>query len=323
MMIPVLLGVTLIVFVIMHTIPGDPVLIMFGDQTSVGQASSAEEIERLRDIYGLNDPLPIQYMNWLGRMMMGDFGQSLITRTPVSDQILVRIPATLQLAFGALVLGLIISIPLGVAAAVYRDRLIDRISLVVASFSISVPNFWIALMMIVLFSVVLGWLPTSGRPDIPLSESFLRLFTGNVQPLWEWFRHGIMPVTALSLTIIAPLVRITRYSMLEILSADYIRTARAKGLGGRAILQRHALRNAMIPIVTMIGLQMAFLLSGSVLIETIFRWPGLGRLAYEAIRRQDYPTVQATILVVAVMFSFLNLFVDLLYAYIDPRIRYS
>jgi len=324
MMIPVLIGVTLIVFTMIRMIPGDPVQIMYGDQTSVGRTPSEEELDRIREIYGLNDPLPIQYIKWVGRILSGDFGNSLITRTPVIDSIVSRIPATLQLAFGALVLGLIVAIPLGVAAAVYRNRFIDRLSLVISSLSLSVPNFWIALMAIVFFSVYLGWLPTGGRPQVGFWESISRTVTGAPGGgVWLWLQYSILPVSILSISLIAPVLRITRFSMLEVLTADYIRTARAKGLGARTVVFRHALRNALIPVTTIVGLQFAFLLSGAVLIETIFRWPGLGLLAYEAIRRQDYPVVQGTLVIVAVMFCLVNLLIDLLYSYIDPRIRYG
>lgn len=323
MMIPVLIGVTLIVFTMIRLIPGDPVQVMYGDQTSIGQTPTEEELDRIRDIYGLNDPLPVQYIKWVGRIVTGDFGNSLITRTPVLDSIVGRIPATLQLAFGALALGLIVSIPLGVAAAVYRNGLIDRLSLIVSSLSLSVPNFWIALMAIVVFSVYLGWLPTGGRPEAGFWDSVSSILRGDLDGASTWFRYSILPMSMLAISMIAPVVRVTRFSMLEVLNADYIRTARAKGLSERPVVFRHALRNALIPVITIIGLQFAFLLSGAVLIETIFRWPGLGLLAYEAIRRQDYPVVQGTLVIVAVMFSLVNLLIDVLYSYVDPRIRYE
>lgn len=323
MMIPVLIGVTLIVFTMIRLIPGDPVQVMYGDQTSIGQTPTEEELDRIRDIYGLNDPLPVQYVTWVGRIVTGDFGNSLITRTPVLDSIIGRVPATLQLAFGALALGLIVSIPLGVAAAVYRNGVIDRLSLIVSSLSLSVPNFWIALMAIVVFSVYLGWLPTGGRPEAGFWDSVSRIFSADFDGATTWFRYSILPMSMLAISMIAPVVRVTRFSMLEVLNADYIRTARAKGLSERPVVFRHALRNALIPVITIIGLQFAFLLSGAVLIETIFRWPGMGLLAYEAIRRQDYPVVQGTLVIVAVMFSLVNLLIDVLYSYVDPRIRYE
>ncbi len=323
MIVPVVIGISIVVFVMMHMIPGDPVLIMFGDQTSVGRGAAAEEMDRLREQLGLNDPLPVQYVRWLERIGSGDFGNSLIEGTPVLDAIVFRLPATLQLAAAAVVLALLVSLPLGVLAAVFRDSLIDRFSLVVASLSVSVPSFWIALMMIMVFSVQLGWLPTGNRADVGLAESTLRIFTADLRPAWEWWSHAIMPVSALAFSLLAPLVRITRYSLLEVLGTDYIRTARAKGLSEQTVLLRHALRTSMIPVVTVLGLQFAYLLSGTVLIETIFRWPGIGRLGYESIRRQDYPMIQGVILIVAVMYSLVNLLIDLAYAYMDPRIQYD
>ena len=323
MMIPVILGISIIVFVVMRMIPGDPAVIMFGDETSVGQGGSEAELERIRDNLGLNDPLPVQYLRWIQQLAQGDFGNSLIDGTPVIDGILQRMPATMQLALASVLLALLIAVPLGVASAVHQGRFIDRVGLVVASLSVSVPSFWIALMLIVLFSVTLGWLPTGGRPETGLLRSCLVLFSGDWRPAWEWVLHSAMPVSALAFSIVAPLVRITRYSLLEVLRADYIRTARAKGLSERSVLARHAMRAALIPIVTVIGLQFAYLLSGTVLIETIFRWPGIGRLGYVSIRRQDYPTVQGVILIVAFLFSIVNLLIDILYSYLDPRIRYD
>lgn len=321
-MVPVVLGITIIVFIMMRMIPGDPVVIMFGDQTSVGRGGSEAELERIREQLGLNDPLPVQYLRWIQRLGTGDLGNSLIEGTPVLERVLSRLPATLQLSIGAIVLALLISVPLGVAAAVQRGGPLDRVSLIVASLSVSVPSFWIALIMIIFFSVNLGWLPTGTRPDTGMARSVVDLATGDWRPAWDWVRHSAMPVSALAFSLLAPLVRITRFSLLEVLDADYVRTARAKGLSEQAVLVHHALRTALIPVLTVVGLQFAYLLSGTVLIETIFRWPGIGGLGYTAMRRQDYPTVQGVILVVAIMFSLVNLLIDMIYVYIDPRIRY-
>jgi peptide/nickel transport system permease protein len=321
--IPVVLGITIIVFVIMRLVPGDPVAIMFGDQTSAGQVGSAEELERLRDQLGLNDPIPIQYLRWLQRVITGDLGKSLIEGTPVIDGIRTRLPITLQLATGAMIVALVVALPLGAAAAVRQGSVIDQLSLLVSSLSVSIPSFWLALIMIIVFSVKFGWLPTGTIPDEGVVESTRALVTGNPDLAWEWLKHAIMPMCALAFGLLAPLVRITRFSLLEVLEADYIRTARAKGLAPRAVLTRHAARTALIPVLTVIGLQFANLLSGAILIETIFRWPGVGTLGYNAMRRQDYPTVQGVILIVGVMFSIVNLLIDIIYAYIDPRIRHE
>lgn len=320
---PVVLGITIIVFVIMRLVPGDPVRIMFGDQTSAGQTGSAAEIEKLRNQLGLNDPIPIQYLRWFQRVITGDLGKSLIEGTPVTDAIRTRLPITFQLAFGAMVVALAIALPLGAAAAVRQGSIIDQISLLLSSLSVSIPSFWLALIMIIVFSVKFGWLPTGTIPNEGVIDSTRALFSGNPDPAWDWLKHAIMPVCALAFGLLAPLVRITRFSLLEVLEADYIRTARAKGLAPRAVLTRHAARTALIPVLTVIGLQFANLLSGAVLIETIFRWPGIGTLGYSAMRRQDYPTVQGVILIVGILFSLVNLIIDIVYAYIDPRIRHE
>jgi len=319
--IPVVLGVSIAVFVIMRMIPGDPVTIMFGDVTSVGQAASADELERLRDQLGLNDPLPVQYVKWMQRVAAGDLGNSLIEGTPVSNAILTRLPATLQLSVGALVLALAVSLPIGIAAAVRRGSVVDKLAVGISSLSVSVPSFWLALIMIIVFSVYLGWFPTGTLPEEGLFSSVISLFKGDEQPFVDWFNHAVMPMTALAFSMLAPLIQITRFSLLEVLDADYVRTAKAKGLAPRTVLTRHALRTALIPVLTVIGLQFAYLLSGTVLIETIFRWPGIGTLGYNAMRRQDYPTVQGVILVVGIMFALVNLLVDAIYAVLDPRIE--
>lgn len=319
--IPVVLGVSIAVFVIMRMVPGDPVMIMFGDATSVGQAASAEEIEKLRDQLGLNDPLPVQYLKWMQRVVTGDLGKSLIDGREVTSSIFQRLPVTLQLAVGALTLALVISIPLGVGGAVRRGSALDKFAVSLASLSVSIPAFWLALILIIIFSVRLGWLPTGTLPQQGLFESVVSVFKGDLSLLWTWLKHAILPVTALAFSLVAPLIQITRFSMLEVLDADYVRTAKAKGLAPRTVLVRHALRTAIMPILTVVGLQFAYLLSGTVLIETIFRWPGIGTLGYNAMRRQDYPTVQGVILVVGVMFALVNLLIDAMYALIDPRVE--
>lgn len=321
--IPVVVGVSIAVFVIMRLVPGDPVTIMFGDAASVGQSASSEELERLRDQLGLNDSLPVQYFKWVQRVGVGDLGDSLIDGRPVSTAILQRLPATIQLSVGALVLALAISLPIGIGAAVRRGGALDKLATTLASLSVSVPSFWLALIMIIVFSVSLGWLPTGMLPETGLFQSILQIFQGNFEPIRSWFSHSVMPVSALAFSMFAPLIQITKFSMLEVLNADYVRTAKAKGLAPRAVLVDHAFRTALIPVLTIIGLQFAYLLSGTVLIETIFRWPGIGTLGYNAMRRQDYPTVQGVILVVGVMFALVNLLVDALYVLLDPRVEHE
>lgn len=319
--IPVVVGVSIAVFVIMRMVPGDPVTIMFGDATSIGSAASEEELERLREQLGLNDSVPVQYLKWVQRIAVGDLGNSLIDGRSVAGSILQRLPATLQLSFGALGLAIAVSIPLGIIAAVRRGGLFDKVATTIASLSVSVPAFWLALIMIIVFSVYLDLLPTGSLPDLGLFQSIIQVFKGNIDPIADWFSHSLMPVTALAFSMLAPLIQITKFSMLEVLNADYVRTAKAKGLSPRAVLTDHAFRTALIPVLTIIGLQFAYLLSGTVLIETIFRWPGIGTLGYNAMRRQDYPTIQGVILIVGLLFALVNLTVDALYAVLDPRVE--
>ncbi|MEW6262469.1 MAG: nickel ABC transporter permease [Thermodesulfobacteriota bacterium] len=290
----VLVGISIIAFFFIH-LSGDPVMLMLpGD-------ASKQEIEELRQKLGFNDPLYVQYWRFASRAARGDFGESLQHRMPAVTLIAERLPASLELALAALVVALIVAVPLGVVSAVKRGSLIDLCSMLAALFGLSMPHFWLGIMLMLLFSVTLGWLPTSGRGG------------------WE---HLIMPALALGLSLMAMFARLTRSVMLEVLSQDYVRTARAKGLKERLVIGKHALKNALIPLVTVAGMQFGFLIGGTVIIETVFAWPGVGRLVVQAIFARDYPLVQATVLVLAVIFVLLNLAVDLIYVYLDPQISY-
>lgn len=263
--------------------------------------ASKQEIVQLRHRLGFDQPLPVQYLDFVSKAIKGDFGESLYYHVPVLNLIMERLPASLELAFASMFIALAVSLPIGIISAVYRGSALDMGSMLAALFGLSMPHFWLGIMLILIFSVKLGWLPTSGR--------------GSLAQL-------IMPATALGLSLMAMFARLTRSVMLEVLNLDYIRTARAKGLGEFMVIGKHALKNAMIPLVTVAGMQFGFLIGGTVIIETVFAWPGVGRLVVQAIFNRDYPLVQAIVLVLAVIFVLVNLLVDILYVYLDPRISY-
>ncbi len=290
----VIIGISVISFFFIH-LSGDPVMLMLPAD------ASHQEVEDLRQKLGFNDPIPVQYVRFAWNAVRGDFGESLYYHVPVMDLIVERLPASLELAVAAMVLALVVSVPIGIVSAVKRGSLLDMGSMLGALFGLSMPHFWLGIMLMLLFSVHLGWLPTSGRGT--------------------WL-HLIMPATALGMSLMAMFARLTRSVMLEVLSLDYIRTARAKGLKERMVIGKHALKNALIPLVTVAGMQFGFLIGGTVIIETVFAWPGLGRLVVQAIFNRDYPLVQAIVLVMAVIFVGMNLLVDLLYVYLDPQISY-
>ncbi len=295
--VPVLLGVSTGVFLMAALVPGDPATVLAGD------TASPTQIERIRADLGLDQPLPIQYVRFMERLILhGSLGESTRTHREVLVEIMDRMPYTLELAIGAVILSTVFGVGFGIIAAIYRGRGWDYGITGVAAFALSIPSFLIAILMILLFSLQLHWLPVTGA--------------GTWQSL-------VMPTVALAIGSAAVKARITRSSMLEVLGHDYLRTARAKGLRERVVVIRHALKNALIPITTLIGLQFGSLLGGAYIIENIFGWPGMGRLATQAVFNRDFPVVQGTVLVGAVIYFTANLVVDLLYAWLDPRIRYS
>jgi len=299
LLIPILIGVTVIVFGIMFLTPGDPAILMLGEN------APQEDLEALRERLGLNEPAYVQYGMWLARVVQLDFGRSIRSSRPVTDEIVARLPATIELALLATLLAIAIGVPLGVISATRPNSAIDHGATIVAFTGLAMPVFWQGLIMILLFALVLDWFPPSGR-------------------LGGW-QYYVLPTITLGTSAIAAITRMTRATMLETLSQDYVRTARSKGLTHRNIVYRHALRNAMIPIVTVIGLQFGGLLSGAVITETIFSWPGIGRLAIDAIRSKDFPVVQGVVMVFALLYAVVNLLTDLLYGFLDPRLktRYS
>ena len=295
---PTALAVVTLVFLILHLAPGDPARI------GLGQVASSEDIERARAQLGLDKPLLVQYGLFLANMVRGDLGTSFITHEPVAGLILSRLPVTLQLTFMAMLLSTIIGVTAGVISAVRRNTAYDYLTLTAAVIGYCTPNFWLALLLILVFSVNLRWLPSIGKQALDL-------------------KYVILPTLSLSAPLIAIIARLTRAGMLEVINSDYVRTARAKGLAERAVISRHALRNALIPVVTVLGLQLGSLLGGTVVVETIFSWPGIGWLLFSGISQRDYPVVQGVVLFYSVVFMFVTLAVDIGYSYLDPRVRYE
>ncbi len=302
-LIPTLLIVSFAVFMTIHLIPGDPASIVAGPNATDVQ------LEALTRRFGLDRPLGTQYVIWLGNVLKGDMGNSFLNEYPVTKLISQRIPATLELALAAALLAVLISLPLGILAALKPGSLIDFVSTLFASLSFAVPGFWLAILLILLFSLQFKLLPPSGRPDF------------GEQPV-EHLKALIMPAVTLGLGIAAKLARYLRSSMLDVLDRDYVRTARAKGLREGPVVFRHVLRNAMIPVITVFGLQTGDLLSGAIIVESIFAWPGIGRLTIQSIGWRDYSLLQANVLYIVLAFMLINLLTDLTYAFFDPRIHY-
>lgn len=306
LLVPVLMGVSVIVFLVLHLAPGDPAEIMLGAQ------ATQEDRLRLRAELGLDEPLHVQYVRWLGHVARGDLGRSLWMRRPVLGEVLVRLQATLILTGTALLLSSIGGVALGLLSATRPNSWLDRTSAVASLFGASMPVFWLGIVLMVIFSLTLGWLPASGM--------YAPYGGGD---LLDLARHLVLPALTLAAASVTIVARLTRSAMLEVLGQDYIRTARAKGLVERRVVVRHALKNALVPIVTVIGVQAGYLLGGAVLTETVFAWPGVGTLMVQGILARDIPLVQGCVLVVALTFVLVNLTVDVLYAWLDPRIRYE
>lgn len=294
LLIPVLLGVSLLVFAIMSLTPGDPA------QLILGENAPKEAILKLREEMGLNDPFFMQYFRFVKNAIMGDFGRSYTTGREVFGEIFARFPNTLILAVIGIIISVCIGIPIGIISATRQYSFLDSFSMVIALLGVSMPVFWLGLMLILTFSVKLGWLPSGG---------------------FDGLKSIILPAVTLGVGSAAIITRMTRSSMLEVIRQDYIRTARAKGVAEKVVINKHALKNALIPIITVVGLQFGHLLGGAVLTESVYSWPGVGRLMVDAIRQKDTPTVLAAVVFLAAAFSVVNLLVDILYAYVDPRIK--
>ena len=297
MTIPVLLGVSILVFSMLHLVPGDPIMAMFAET-----GASGRQVEEVREQYGLNDPLPVQYFRFLGNALRGDLGKSLWGEREVSDMILDAMPATLRLTAAGMGVAILLGLGLGIVAALNHNRWLDNVTMVTALAGVSMPSFWLGLILILVFSVRLRWFPVVGQGD---------------------FKSLVLPALALGFGAAALIARMTRSQLLETLGQDYIRTAHAKGLRRSKVVMGHALRNALIPVLTIVGLQFGALLGGAVIIEIVFARQGIGRIAVEALRARDFPVAQGVILYTALAYVFVNLVVDLLYAVVDPRIRYD
>jgi peptide/nickel transport system permease protein len=321
-LIPVLFGVSLIVFLLLRLTPGDPATVM------LGELGTPERIAELRVQLGLDRPLWLQYAEFLGRTLHGDLGRSILSNEPVTNELVARFPATAELVFFAMLWGAIVGISAGIVSAIKRNSIIDTASMLLSLLGVSIPIFWLGLMLIYLLAVWHHWLPPSGRIDLTVpfqrvTNSYLidALLAGNWTAFKSVLQHLILPSLVLSTVTMPILARLTRSTMLEVLNQDYVRTARAKGLAARVVILRHALRNALLPVVTVVGLQIGGLLGGAILTETIFSWPGMGLWMYQAILQRDYPIVQAGVLVAALIFVTMNLLVDISYSILDPRIQ--
>jgi peptide/nickel transport system permease protein len=322
--VPVLLGVSLIVFSFTHLIPGDPATAMLGER------ATPTRVAEVRAQLGLDRPLYTQYFIYVGKILHGDLGASILRGDPVLRDLIRRFPATVELATSAILIAILVGVPMGIVSAVWRNSFFDGFSRLVALTGVSMPIFWLGLMLAWCFGVVLGWLPTGFRLGtdvrlVPVTNFYVldSLLMRNPQALISTLRHLVLPAAALSTIPMAVIARMTRASLLEVLSQDYIRTAQSKGLPQRAVILRHAMRNALLPVMTVTGLQVGRMLAGAILTETIFSWPGIGLWIYEAIQARDYPIVQGATLFIATIFVVVNLITDVLYAAVDPRIKYD
>ncbi len=313
LLVPVVVGAALIAFALLLLIPGDPAIAL------LGQEVSGPELERFRHILGLDRPVPVQFGLYIWRVVHADLGRSITLHAPVLNLIWSTLPATLELAVASLVLSIGVGIPLGLLAARRRGGPVDTGTMLLAQLGVSMPVFWLGVLLILLFAVKLNWLPSFGRGPALVGA----LAAGQWAGIADSLRHLLLPAITLALFNLALLTRLTRWALLEVLEEDYVRTARAKGQVERTVIYRHALRNALLPIVTIIGLQFGNALGGAVVTETIYGWPGMGRLVVQAIGQRDFPVVQGAVLILALLFSLVNVVVDLTYGFVDPRIRYE
>jgi ABC-type dipeptide/oligopeptide/nickel transport system permease component len=321
--VPVLLGISFLVFLLMHLAPGDPVTLLLGDD------ASPADVVRVRHEWGLDQPLLVQYWQFVSRAMVGDFGQSIKFGEPVIKLVFERLPATIELATTSLLVAILISIPIGVYSAIKRDTLFDHAGTSMALIGVSLPNFWLGIMLIYFLGGQWNLLPVAGRIEYgidikPITKLYIvdSLLTGNFEGLWSTIKHLLMPAITLGSALAAIVTRITRSSVLEVMRQDYVMTARAKGLSERTVIWRHILRNALITVITILGLQLGALLNGSVITETVFSYPGIGDLLIQSISVRDYRLTQVLILFFGVIYFVVNLIVDVLYTLVDPRIKF-
>ncbi|HWO40666.1 MAG TPA: ABC transporter permease [Candidatus Eisenbacteria bacterium] len=321
--IPVIVLISLLVFGLIHAAPGDPTLMLLGEETN------AEEVARAKRHWGLDQPLYVQYVKFLFSALQGEFGRSFKFAEPVASVIKSRLPATIELALFSIVIATILAVPLGVWAGARPNSWIDNIGTTCGLFGISMPSFWLAIMLILLFAGALNILPTSGRstygvagPEITGFYLLDSLAQRNWAAVWDGLTHIFMPALALGVNMLGILMRVTRSAVLEVMNEDYVTTARAKGLAEADVVWRHVTSNALIPVITVVGLELGTLLSGSIIVETVFSWPGSGSLLVSALNARDYPLVTGLVMTYTAAFVLINLVIDALYAIIDPRIRY-
>jgi peptide/nickel transport system permease protein len=296
LLVPLLVGASILVFLTMRLIPGDPA------RLALGAEATEEQVQLMRRQWGLDQPLPVQYVYWIGHALQGDFGRSTVSRVPAGQEIALRLPATLRLAGLSMLVSVVLGMGLGVLAAVRHNTWLDRSSIVLALLGVCTPTFWLGLMLILVFSVGLGWFPSFGQGGL---------------------EHLVLPAFTLGAAAAAVLARVTRSSLLEVLGADYMRTARAKGLAEHLVIARHALRNGLIPVLTLLGIELGGLLAGAIVTETVFAYPGIGLLLVNSVSNRDFAVVQAALLLFALQFVLVNLLVDVLYTVVDPRISYG
>jgi peptide/nickel transport system permease protein len=324
LLVPILIGLSILVFLWIRALPGGPA------QSLLGERATESTVREIEEQYGLDDPIHVQYFRYVENVVRGDLGTSIRSRRPVSDELGERFPATIELALAAMLFSVLLGIPLGFFAAKRYGSIFDHGSLLASLLGVSIPIFFLAILLKYIFAIQLGLLPTVGRQDVLINIDHPTNFyvldaiiAGNPEAFWDAIEHLILPAIALGTIPLAIIARITRASVLDVQNEDYVRTARAKGLAPRTVDRRHVLRNALLPISTIIGLQVGLLLSGAVLTETVFAWPGMGTWLVEAIENRNYPVLQGGILFLAVVFVLVNLLVDLSYAFINPRIRVS
>ena len=322
--IPVVVLISLLVFLLIHAAPGDPADLLLSEE------ASPQDIADARRRWGLDQPIYVQYLRFLANILSGDLGTSFRYADPVITLIGERLPATIELAIASLLIAIILGIPLGVWAGAKPNSWADNLGSMFGFFGISMPNFWFGIMLILVISGYFNWLPSSGRSTYGVAQGsetgfyiIQSLAAGNMKAAWDGIKYVIMPAIALGTGMMGLIMRVTRSSVLEIMNEDYVRTARAKGLGERTVLWRHVLRNALVPIITVVGLELGTLLSGSIIVETVFAWPGSGSLLIAAIQSRDYPLITGTVLTYTIAFVVINFTIDILYALIDPRIRFG
>ncbi len=316
-LIPVIVGISILVFLLVHLAPGDPIRLLLGEE------ATPEDYARLQRIYGFDRPLYVQYFSWASNAIRGDFGVSIRQGVPVTALIYSRLPATMELAFFSVLFAVTFGVPLGVLAAIKRGSPIDLSSMVLALLGVSMPGFWLGLVLLTYVALNVDWLPMFGRGGSVFYGIGQIFTTFSTEALFDGFRYILLPALSIGTAMMAIITRLTRSSLLEVMGKDYIRTARAKGLGERVVVFKHGLRNALLPVVTIVGIQFGVMLGGAVITETVFAWPGVGRLIVNAISQRDFPIIQAGVLMLAVIFTLVNLAVDLSYALLNPRIRYD